>query len=391
MRQGGRSRRAVLQAIGAGTTAVGLGAGLGAADGRDGRDGGATTRVNVGVRPGGEQAIRAAAATVHRTYAFDALTATVPEVAIPDLRSRDDVRYVEVDGEVRVDGSGPVESEDTQTAPYGIERVGATAVDATGEGAHVGVVDTGIDATHPDLLGRVGESFTTVGSWVTGAAAPAGQDDNGHGTHVAGTVGATDDSGGVVGVAPGVTVHAVKALTAAGVGYNADLARGVELAAEQGWDVVNLSVETTAASGTRMLRDACAFARERGVVLVAAAGNYGPCSDCVAAPGKLPTTIGVGATDADDDVAGFSSTGPGVDIAAPGVDVRSTDLGAGYTEKSGTSMATPHVTGAAALLRAAGHDPARTEERLLYTAEDIGREVAETGAGLLDVPAALQR
>ncbi len=347
--------------------------------------------MNVGVRPGGEQAIRAAAATVHRTYAFDALTATVPEVAIPDLRSRDDVRYVEVDGEVRVDGSGPVESEDTQTAPYGIERVGATAVDATGEGAHVGVVDTGIDATHPDLLGRVGESFTTVGSWVTGAAAPAGQDDNGHGTHVAGTVGATDDSGGVVGVAPGVTVHAVKALTAAGVGYNADLARGVELAAEQGWDVVNLSVETTAASGTRMLRDACAFARERGVVLVAAAGNYGPCSDCVAAPGKLPTTIGVGATDADDDVAGFSSTGPGVDIAAPGVDVRSTDLGAGYTEKSGTSMATPHVTGAAALLRAAGHDPARTEERLLYTAEDIGREVAETGAGLLDVPAALQR
>lgn len=390
MTQGGRSRRAVLQAIGAGTTAVGLGSGLGAADGHGGRGGGATTRVNVGVRAGGGPAVRAAATTMHRTYAFDALTVSLPEGTVADLRARDDVRYVEPDGEVRIDGAAPIESTDTESVPYGIERVGATDVDATGDGVDVAVVDTGIDATHPDLLGRVGDSWTTVGSWVAGTAAPAGQDDNGHGTHVAGTIGASDNSGGVVGVAPDVTFHAVKALTAAGVGYNADVARGIELAAERGWDVVNLSVETTARSGTRMLRDACDYARERGVVLVAAAGNYGPCSDCVAAPGSLSSTVGVGATDRNDDVAAFSSTGPGVDIAAPGVDVRSTDLGAGYTHKSGTSMATPHVTGAAALLRAAGHDPTRTEERLCYTAEDIGRTVAETGAGLLDVPAALR-
>jgi subtilisin len=371
--------------------AVGLGAGTGAAGRGDGRGGDATARVNVGLRPGGKDAVRDTAATVHRTYAFDAVTATVPTGAVADLRARDDVRYVEPDAEVRVNDDGPVTAEDTQSTPYGIERVGADAVDATGAGVDVAVVDTGIDATHPDLLGRVGGSWTTVGSWVAGTAAPAGQDDHGHGTHVAGTAGATDDSGGVVGVAPGVTFHAVKALTASGTGYNADIARGIELAAQKGWDVVNLSVETTAASGTRMLRDACDFARERGVVLVAAAGNYGPCADCVAAPGSLSATVGVGATDRDDAVAAFSSTGPGVDIAAPGVDVRSTDLGGGYTSMSGTSMATPHVTGAAALLRAAGHDPARTEERLLYTAADIGHGVAETGAGLLDVPAALRR
>jgi len=351
--------------------------------------------VNVGVRPGGASAVRGAAETVHRTYAFDALTVSLPAAAVARLRAREDVRYVEPDGEVRVDDvvGGPdlIESEDTQTTPYGIERVGGRSVDATGEGVHVAVVDTGIDATHPDLLGRVGGSWTTVGSWVAGTAAPAGQDDNGHGTHVAGTVGASDDGDGVVGVAPEVTFHAVKALTAAGIGYNADLACGIELAAERGWDVVNLSVETTSEAGTRILRDACAFARERGVVLVAAAGNYGPCTGCVAAPGSLSTTVGVGATDRHDRVAAFSATGRGVDIAAPGVDVLSTGLGPSYTRKSGTSMATPHVTGAAALLRAAGHDPARTEERLLATAEDIGHDSVETGEGLLDVPAALRR
>jgi subtilisin len=346
-------------------------------------------RVNVGIRGGGADAVRRVAGSLHRTYAFDAVTATVPERAIPELRARDDVRYVERDGEVGIEGVP--ESAGAQSTPYGVERVGADAVDTTGEGVHVAVVDTGIDATHPDLVGRVGGSWTTVGSWVAGTAAPAGQDDNGHGTHVAGTIGASDDGAGVVGVAPDVTFHGVKALTAAGVGYNADVARGIELAAEKGWDVINLSVATTNATGTRMLRDACAFARERGVVIVAAAGNDGSCEDCVAAPGHLETTIGVGATDRNDRLAAFSSTGPGVDIAAPGVDVRSTHPGGTHVRMSGTSMATPHVAGAAALLRAAGHDADRTEKRLLYTAEDVGLGVAEAGAGLLDVPAALER
>jgi subtilisin len=389
MSQGGRTRRSVLRAIGAGTTAVGLGAGAGAATGTE--PDGATVRVNVGVRNGGAGAVRAAAETVHRSYAFDVLTVTVPRGAVDALRAREGVRYVERDGEVRADGLAGTPTGDGQSVPYGIERVGADAVDATGEGVDVAVVDTGIDATHPDLLGRVGGSWTTVGSWVAGTAAPAGQDDNGHGTHVAGTLGATDDTAGVVGVAPEVTFHAVKALTAAGVGYVADIARGIELATEHGWDVVNLSVGTTSEAGARTLRDACEFARERGVVLVASAGNRGPCGSCLSAPGSLDATVAVGATDRHDRLAGFSSTGPGVDLAAPGVDVRSTYLGATYAHESGTSMAAPHVTGAAALLRAAGHDAAATESRLTGAADDIGLDATATGAGLLDVPGALGR
>jgi subtilisin len=386
MAQGGRTRRSVLRTIGAGTAAIGVGTGVGAA-----AEGDATVRVNVGVRDGGGTAVRGVAESVHRTYAFDAITATVPRGVVADLRAREGVRYVERDGEV---GTGAVlrDSDDgDQSVPYGIDRVGATEVDATGAGVDVAVVDTGIDATHPDLLGRVGGSWTTVGSWVAGTRAPAGQDDNGHGTHVAGTIGATDDGAGVVGVAPEVTFHAVKALTAAGVGYVADIARGIELATDRGWDVVNLSVGTTSESGTRLLRDACEYARARDVVLVASAGNHGPCENCLNAPGSLETTIAVGATDRDDRVAAFSSTGPGVDIAAPGVEVRSTFIGATHTYRSGTSMATPHVTGAAALLRAAGHDAASIERRLRATAEDIGKSPSETGAGLLDVAGALER
>lgn len=349
--------------------------------------------MNVGVGKGGEAAVRRVADPVHRTYAFDAVTATIPRRAVDDLRGHAGVRYVELDGEVRT-GAVPWEStddSDAQSVPYGIDRVGASEVDATGTGVDVAVVDTGIDATHPDLLGRVGGSWTTVGSWVAGTAAPAGHDDNGHGTHVAGTISATDDGAGVVGVAPGVTFHTVKALTAAGIGYVADIARGIELATDRGWDVVNRSVGTTSESGTRLLRDACEHACARDVVLVASAGNNGPCKSCLNAPGSLATTVAVGATDRHDRLAGFSSTGPGVDIAAPGVEVRSTFLGATHTYKSGTSMATPHVTGAAALLRAAGHDAAGIERRLHATAEDIGKGPEETGAGLLDVAAALTR
>jgi subtilisin len=140
---------------------------------------------------------------------------------------------------------------------------------------------------------------------------------------------------------------------------------------------------------TTTLREACAYAHDRGVLLVAAAGNGGPCTGCLDAPAWYDETVAVSATRRDDSLASFSSAGRGVDLAAPGDGVYSTDVGGAYTTRSGTSMACPHVSGAAAQLLARGLTNDEARQRLQATAEDVGLGRDESGAGLLDVAAAL--
>lgn len=259
------------------------------------------------------------------------------------------------------------------------------------------ILDTGIDSDHPDLQANLGtgESFANCGSGgLTGSCVFSGNDnacneswddDNDHGTHCAGIADAVDNGEGVVGVSTSATLHAVKVLDCGGSGSYSDIAAGIEYTADQSWDVASMSL---GGSQSQVVADAVEYAYNNGVLLVAAAGNSGPCSDCVGYPAAEPEVIAVSATDSNDDLASFSSTGPEVELAAPGVDILST-LPGGYGKLSGTSMSCPHVAGAGGQLMANGYTNTEARNQLGSTAEDIGLAENEQGNGLLDAAAAL--
>lgn len=381
------SRRDVLL-----TTAGGLGA-AGFAGGAAGRD---LVEVNVGVRnDAGRNAASRAAVEVKREFSFDALTIRIAPAAADNLASNPNVRYVEENGTM-------VAFE--QTTPYGIDLTDAdVAIDDgnTGDGVDVAVIDTGIDAQHETLEANLGDGWAAAdAACTTNCGGPSGggngideclaewDDDNDHGTHCAGTAAAADDGTGVLGVAPDVTLHAVKVLACDGSGTFDDIAAGIEWSADQGHDVQSMSLG--ADTDSSVVADALEYAADRGVVMVAAAGNSGPCTDCVGFPARDERVIAVSATDQSDALADFSSTGPEVDLAAPGVDTLSTVPRDGYAEFSGTSMACPHVAGATAQVIASGttgRDAVRNA--LVEAADDVGLATNEQGSGRLNVAAAL--
>jgi serine protease len=289
---------------------------------------------------------------------------------------------------------------------YGPTRIGARSLAPTtdGRGTTVAVVDTGVTGTHPDLLPALPDGrarISTGTSFLSGDPANhmAGNvDPHGHGTHVAGIITAARGNNlGGSGVAPGAQVLPVRVLNSSGSGWSSDVTAGVLWAHQQGADVINLSL---GAPGTtpRDLDTAITFVttdRTRGkppTVVVAAAGNNGPTSAAVW-PGAHPQAIAVAATDAVDAVAPFSSRGSYVDVAAPGVGIVSTCRDGGQCSMSGTSMATPMVAGASAVLRQVDPtmDPARVKARLESTAVDLGPAGPDTasGAGRIDLVAAV--
>ena len=232
---------------------------------------------------------------------------------------------------------------------WGINRVHAPSAwsNTQGKGVKVAVIDTGIDSSHPDLSGSVDGGYSAI----TKTENPSDyQDDNGHGSHVAGTIAAHRDGKGVVGVAPKARLYAVKVLNADGSGSLADIIDGIVWAAKNKMDVANMSLGGPESS--EALKKAIRFARGSGVVIVAAAGNSG---EAVGFPAAYEDTIAVAASDSDDKLAGFSSRGPEVDFIAPGVDVLSVKMGGGFASHSGTSMAAPHVAGLAALAVSQGY------------------------------------
>ena len=232
---------------------------------------------------------------------------------------------------------------------WGINRVHAPAAwpITEGMGVKVAVIDTGIDASHPDLSGSVDGGYSAI----TKTENPADyQDDNGHGTHVSGTIAGHRDGKGIVGVAPRARLYAVKVLDADGWGSLSDVIDGIVWAAMKRMDVANISLGTSVDS--EALKRAVSFARGAGVVIVAAAGNS---SGTVSFPGAYEDTIAVTASDSADNLADFSSRGPEVDFIAPGLDVLSAKMGGGFISYSGTSMAAPHVAGLAALVVSQGY------------------------------------
>lgn len=230
-----------------------------------------------------------------------------------------------------------------QVVPWGVRYVRAPAAWAAtrGQGVRVAFLDTGVDLRHPDLQARLASGYN--------ALRPGRdlQDDNGHGTHVAGIVGANDDGRGVVGVAPECRLYAVKVLDAYGAGMLSDLVDGLEWCLRERVQLVNMSLGTDRSNAT--FAEAIRRAYEGGLVLVAAAGNSGPGQDTVQYPARYAEIICVSAFNASGRMPDCASRGPAVDVLAPGEGVPSTWPG-GWRTLSGTSMAAPHVAGAVALL-----------------------------------------
>lgn len=266
-----------------------------------------------------------------------------------------------------------------------------------GQGMRIAILDTGIDPGHPDLAGRIAASATFADHSVV--------DENGHGTHVAGiAAGNGSASGGQYrGVAPEASLYIGKVLGRDGSGMTSDVMAGIEWAVEQKAQVIGMSLGGAApCDGSDALSVTCDAAVERGIVVCVAAGNEGPGRYTVGSPGCARLVITVGASDDNDKIAHFSSRGPTSDgrvkpdITFPGVDIvapraRSTAMGRVvdeyYTEASGTSMATPHAAGAAALILQANPDltPAQVKEVLMRTAVSLGEDANAQGAGRADV------
>ncbi|WP_245758401.1 S8 family peptidase [Halogeometricum limi] len=313
----------------------------------------------------------------------------------PSIQARPGVRYVETETEFsvlghEVEGQSSVERVDVerQVTPWGVDRIGADTVHdegVTGKETHVAIIDTGIDSDHPDLKANLGEGYATVPC--DDGCRRDWDDDHSHGTHCAGIAGAVSNSGGVVGVCPDTTLHGVKVISASGSGSASSIADGLVWVADQGYDVASLSLGST--SSSEIIHDAVKYATDKGVVVVAAAGNEEPDEKSVHYPAAYPEAIAVGATDDDDDLADFSLTGDAVEIVAPGVRIPSTVIDGDYKYYSGTSMATPHVTGAVATLKAAGYSADEIRGRLASTTEDLGMDDDEQGNGLLNVDAAV--
>ncbi len=256
----------------------------------------------------------------------------------------------------------------------------------------VAVVDTGIDYTHPDLKDRVvlGQDFTFRPGMIFNRKDKNGpMDDNAHGTHCAGIIGATaNNSVGIAGVAPGVKLMAVKVLTAKGGGTEYDVMKGVAYSITNGAKIVSMSLGGTATTSVeRKFYEAAVMS---GALVVAAAGNS---ADGLGFPAAYPGVLSVGATDSGGGLAKFSNHDASMSVTAPGVGILSTIPGDTYAKFSGTSMAAPYVAGVSALVWSQHPDwtAQQVKEQLERTAKDMGAPGVDPmfGHGEVDVTAAL--
>lgn len=320
-----------------------------------------------------------------------------------ELEEMDGVVQAEVDSRVAI-AADPLSGYQYAPARTRADRVRSQA---TGDGVVVAVIDSGVKGDHEDLSprlpggrARVLRGTTYLSPERIGApnltGSPANVDPNGHGTHVAGIVAAArDNDKGIAGLAPDAQILPVRVLDAAGFGWSSDVAAGILYAHEQGADVINLSLAGPSWSAT--VADVVAQVSSdtsRGKpapVLVAAAGNSGTAYSTMY-PAALANVIAVASSDINDVVAASSSRGSYVDVAAPGVDIASTDARPqcnGYCGRSGTSMASPFVAAAIALLleREPTITPSQVAARVTTSAYDIdvlGNDTA-SGRGRLDV------
>ncbi|WP_135550802.1 S8 family peptidase [Paenibacillus cymbidii] len=274
----------------------------------------------------------------------NSLRVVLSDSEIAALTSDTNVLEIEQDAQVAIASIGEMRSSvntkkkknaEEETIPWGVKAIGgdlAAQHNFAGKAVKVGILDTGI-SNHEDLKVAGGISF------VEGTTSYA--DDNGHGTHVAGTVAALDNKVGVQGMAPKVDLYAIKVLGANGSGSYSQVVQGIEWAIANKMDIINLSFG--GAVNSEILHTAIKEAVRAGLIVVAAAGNQGQATESETYPALFPEVVSVGATTPSNQRAAFSSTGSNLALVAPGTEVLSTTMGGQYGELSGTSMAAPHV------------------------------------------------
>ncbi|OGZ45533.1 MAG: hypothetical protein A3C84_04205 [Candidatus Ryanbacteria bacterium RIFCSPHIGHO2_02_FULL_48_12] len=383
------------------------------------------------IGPSEQALVRAHGGKIKYSYSIvDAIAATLPEGAIEGLSHNPHVTSIDLDDTVYA-----VDAELDNS--WGVKRIGAGTVHTDpvnpnkGTGVKIGIIDSGVNYLHPDLNDNF-DSANLGYDFYYYDYDP--MDAYGHGTHVAGTACAEDNDLGVVGVAPECSLYSLRVLNEDGVGYWSDIIAAVEwstgatmqiknvftgeILPVQGlkMDVINLSLGKDRDPGTTV-KKAFDNAEAKGIVIVAAAGNSGTVSGKgknVIYPAKFASVIAVAATDSTDKRASFSSTGPEVDLAAPGVSVYSTwndntsysnpqpvcnTSGDCYKYGSGTSMASPHVAGVAALVIAKGVTNSNgikgisdeVRQIMASTAQDLGTTGLDPqyGYGLVNATAAV--
>ena len=247
----------------------------------------------------------------------------------------------------------------------------------------IAVLDTGVDLDHPDLAGKI---LTGIDLDLVNDDSTA-EDDYGHGTHVAGIAAAATDNGqGVAGLGWETSILPIKILDDNGAGDAAALAEGIIYAADNGAAVINMSLGAEVSFCPTFVQDAVDYAYGMGVVLVAAGGNTSSATDFF--PANCDHVMGVAATEADGDVAGYSTIGNHVNVAAPGSGIYSTYMDGGYGYKTGTSMAAPYVAGLASLIyaRYPEYTPDQVVSAILDNADDIGSPGWDpsSGCGLIN-------
>jgi len=356
---------------------------------------------------------------VRSLWAVHAVAFEAPPEAVRAVASRPDVARVDEDTLHQAgypplvpapEPSGPVPRYEADLT-WNLERIGAGRswdLGFDGEGVTVGVIDSGVDAGHPDLAGRM-----VAGGWLdVVAGGPAPYDDSGHGTHITGILCGGSAGGGHIGVAPGARFIAVKALDGANRFYLSWVIEAGQWMADPDGDgdpadapdIVHCSWSFGSATSLDF-RPILELWRSVGIWPVFAAGNRGPAASSVSAPGTDPLALSVGMTNAGNVVADSSGRGPAPlyspfdgflkpDLVAPGVAILSAVPGGGYAVATGTSMSAPHVTGALALLKQThpGLDFDAARGRVTRAAMDLGLPGPDTAAGhgLLDAYAALQ-
>lgn len=283
-------------------------------------------------------------------YEFDhlqAVSVSIDSKKLEMLEANPNIKYIEENAKVQLADNGliteiPELDGTSETERWNIHFTGVTKAweeGFTGKNVNIAIIDTGI-STHSELHVKGGVSTVDyTEDWL---------DDHGHGTHVAGTISAIKNNQGVVGIAPGANIFAVKALDYNGDGHLADVIDGIRWAVENNMDIINLSLGTQEVN--KPFKEAIDYAYNQGALIVAASGNDGNGTP-VTFPAKYENVIAVSAVNARMELAGFSSTGREVEFSAPGVGIVSTYLNGSYGFANGTSQASPHVTGMLAILK----------------------------------------
>lgn len=271
---------------------------------------------------------------------------------------------------------------------WGIVRIYAELAweKTTGSPIKVAILDTGIDLDHPDLEGNIKGNVNLI------KPNKSGDDDKGHGTHVAGIVAALDNDIGVIGIGPDISLYAVKVLDKKGRGWLSDLIDGLNWCINNEMQVINMSFGSL--RDNESFHEAIIETYEAGITQIASAGNNGEYGGAIEYPAKYPETIAVSAMDQYENFASFSSFGPEIDLIAPGVDIKSAYKRDAYETLSGTSMSAPHVAGVVALMLTTRPkkydldkdkvwDPYEIKIKLKENAERLGLDSNQQGAGLV--------